>query len=226
MDDDKGIVFDGKGQSLDGDFVVFDLETTGFSPLQDKIIEIGAVKIKNGEIVAHYSTFVNPGVPIPYRIEQLTGINDGMVAEAPPVEEVLPEFLEFCKGCMLVAHNAEFDISFIRENCDRQGSTFAFTSLDTVGIARFLLPSLNRFKLDTVAKALGVSLENHHRAVDDAACTAQIFQKLQKMLKEREIFDVDTLNRRGASSPEMVKKLPTYHAIILVQNETGPGQSV
>ena len=178
VDDLKGMVTNGKGQKLSDAFVVFDIETTGFSPLTCKIIEIGAVRVENGEITDRFSTFVNPKVPIPFRIEQLTSINDGMVMDAPVIEEVLPKFMEFCKGAVMVAHNADFDMSFIIENCKRQGISNDFTYIDTVGMARFLLPALNRFKLDTVAKAVGVSLENHHRAVDDAACTAEIFVNL------------------------------------------------
>ncbi|MDY4000699.1 MAG: PolC-type DNA polymerase III [Blautia sp.] len=221
VDDEKGMVTNGKGQRLDGSFVVFDIETTGFSPLTCKIIEIGAVRVENGEITDRFSTFVNPKVPIPFRIEQLTSINDGMVMGAPPIEEVLPEFLKFCKGAVMVAHNADFDMSFIIENCHRLGLPDDFTYVDTVGMARFLLPALNRFKLDTVAKAVGVNLQHHHRAVDDAECTAHIFVKFVEMLSEREIYDVDALNSQGAVSINTIKKLPTYHAIILVKNETG-----
>ena len=221
VDDLKGIVNNGKGQKMDGSFVVFDIETTGFSPLTCKIIEIGAVRVEQGQIVDRFSTFVNPKVPIPYRIEQLTSINDDMVMDAPTIEEVLPKFLEFCQGAVMVAHNADFDMSFIVENCDRLGIDHDFTYVDTVGMARFLLPALNRFKLDTVAKAVGVALQHHHRAVDDAACTADIFVKFVQMLAEREIFDVDELNRQGSVSVDTIKKLPTYHVIILVKNETG-----
>lgn len=221
VDDEKGMVTNGKGQRLDGSFVVFDIETTGFSPLTCKIIEIGAVRVENGEITDRFSTFVNPKVPIPFRIEQLTSINDGMVMGAPPIEEVLPEFLKFCDGAVMVAHNADFDMSFIIENCHRKGLPDDFTYVDTVGMARFLLPALNRFKLDTVAKAVGVNLQHHHRAVDDAECTAHIFVKFVEMLSEREIYDVDALNSQGAVSINTIKKLPTYHAIILVKNETG-----
>ncbi len=221
VDDLKGMVTNGKGQPMDGSFVVFDIETTGFSPLTCKIIEIGAVRVEKGKITDRFSTFVNPKVPIPFRIEQLTSINDSMVMDAPPIEEVLPEFLKFCEGAVMVAHNADFDMSFIMENCRQQGFSDEFTYVDTVGMARFLLPALNRFKLDTVAKAVGVPLQNHHRAVDDAACTADIFVKFVQMLGERDIYDVDELNRQGAVSPDTVKKLPTYHAIILARNETG-----
>ena len=178
-------------------------------------VEIGAVKVEKGQITDRFSTFVNPEVPIPFRIEQLTSINDSMVLDAPTIEDVLPKFLEFCEGCVMVAHNADFDMSFIIENCKRQGISDDFTYVDTVGMARFLLPALNRFKLDTVAKAVGVSLDHHHRAVDDAACTAEIFVRFVKMLEERDIFDVDEMNRQGAVSPDTIRKLPTYHAIVL-----------
>jgi DNA polymerase-3 subunit alpha (Gram-positive type) len=221
VDDLKGMVTNAKGQQMDGSFVVFDIETTGFSPLTCKIIEIGAVRVEGGQITDRFSTFVNPRVPIPFRIEQLTSITDSMVEKAPGIEEVLPEFLKFCEGAVMVAHNAEFDMSFIIENCSQLGIPNDFTYVDTVGMARFLLPALNRFKLDTVAKAVGVSLAHHHRAVDDAACTAEIFVKFVDMLKERDILDVDELNRQGSISPDTIKKLPTYHAIILAQNETG-----
>ncbi|MDO5136127.1 MAG: PolC-type DNA polymerase III [Eubacteriales bacterium] len=221
VDDLKGMVTNGEGQRLDGRFVVFDIETTGFSPLTCRIIEIGAVLVENGVITDRFSTFVNPQVPIPFRIEQLTGISDPMVMEAPVIEEVLPKFLEFSRDAVMVAHNADFDMGFIMENCRRQGLPHQFTYVDTVGMARFLLPALNRFKLDTVAKAVGVSLDHHHRAVDDAECTARIFEKFVAMCGERDIFDVDQLNAQGRVSADTIKKLPTYHAVIFMKNETG-----
>ena len=221
VDDLKDMVIHSQAQSLDDTYVVFDLETTGFSPNVNKIIEIGAVKVVNGSVTEKFSTFVNPDVPIPFRIEELTGINDDMVMEAPMIEEILPEFLKFCDGAVMVAHNAAFDMSFIEENCRRLGIWREFTSVDTVALARVLLPQLGRFKLDTVAKALHVSLENHHRAVDDAGCTAEIFVKFVKMLKERDVFNLDEVNRLGRNSKEQVKKLPSHHAIILAKNDTG-----
>ena len=221
VDDLKEIAVNAAGQSLDGTFVVFDLETTGFSPINNRIIEIGAVRVEKGKITDRFSTFVNPDEPIPYRIEQLTGINDAMVMDAPKIGQILPEFLDFCQEAVMVAHNASFDMGFIEENCRRMGIQRTFTYVDTVAMARVLLPALNRFKLDTVAKALGVSLENHHRAVDDAGCTAEIFEKFIKMLKEREIFDLEQLNDLGRSSTEQIKKLPTYHAIILATSDVG-----
>lgn len=221
VDDMKKIVVNSKGQSLDDSYVVFDLETTGFSSVKDRIIEIGAVKIQNGNVIDKFCAFVNPDIPIPFKIEQLTGINDNMVIDSKKIEDILPDFLEFCTDCVMVAHNAEFDIGFINENCSRMNIKKSFTVIDTVSLARYLMPNLNRFKLDTVAKALGISLENHHRAVDDAGCTAEIFLKFIKMLKEREIDDLDKLNEAGKLSPEAVKKLKSYHAVIIARNDIG-----
>ena len=221
VDDLKGIVTESHNQSLQADYVVFDLETTGFSPETNKIIEIGAVKVQNGAIVDRFSTFVNPEVPIPFRIEQLTSIRDDMVIDAPVIEDILPKFMEFCKGCIMVAHNADFDMSFIKKNCMRQGIECNPTIVDTVGLARVLLSNLNRFKLDTVAKALGVSLDNHHRAVDDAACTAEIFVKFIEMLEGRGVTTLDQVNEMASASVENIQKMPTYHAIILATCDQG-----
>lgn len=221
VDDTKGMVSGSRGQSMEEAFVVFDIETTGFSPVSNRIIEIGAVRVEKGSIVDRFSVFVNPQVPIPFKIEQLTGINDGMVVDAETIEEVLPKFLEFSEGAVMVAHNAGFDMSFIIENCKRQGIEREFTYVDTVGMARMLLPGLNRFKLDTVAKALNIPLLNHHRAVDDAACTAEIFVKFIAMCRERDIENLDQLNEAGKLSEHTIKKLPTYHAIIQATSEEG-----
>ena len=221
VDDLKEIITNSKNQSLDDSYVVFDLETTGFSPNTCKIIEIGAVKVENGTITERFSEFVNPQVPIPFKIEELTGIRDDMVMGAETIEEILPRFMEFCEGCVMIAHNAEFDMIFIRKNCMDLDIPCNHTVGDTVAMARILLPALHRFKLDTVAKALKISLENHHRAVDDAECTAHIFVKFIEMLKERHIETLNDLNSLGATSVDTVKKLPTHHAIILAQNEVG-----
>ena len=221
VDDLKDIIENSQNQSLEDDYVVFDLETTGFSPDVNQIIEIGAVKVQNGKITDRFSTFVNPQVPIPFRIEQLTSINDDMVIDAPLIQDILPEFMEFSKDCIMVAHNADFDMSFIKKACDKLEIPCEPTVIDTVALARVLLPNLNRFKLDTVAKALNVSLDNHHRAVDDAACTADIFVKFISMLKDRGIETLDAVNEMGSSSVENIMKLPTYHAIILATCDQG-----
>ncbi|MDE7436151.1 MAG: PolC-type DNA polymerase III [Lachnospiraceae bacterium] len=221
VDDLKEIVENSKNQSLRDTYVVFDLETTGFSPNVNKIIEIGAVKVTNGKITERFSTFVNPQVPIPFHIENLTGIRDDMVLDAPVIEEALPRFMEFCEGAVMVAHNADFDMSFIRYNCNQQKIPCDATVADTVALARMLLPNLNRFKLDTVAKALAISLDNHHRAVDDAGCTAEIFVRFVEMLEQRGIERLDAVNDQGRVSVDTVRKLPTHHAIILATNDMG-----
>jgi DNA polymerase-3 subunit alpha (Gram-positive type) len=221
VDDVKDIVENEKGQSLDDACVVFDIETTGFSATRDRIIEIGAVKVVEGKIVDKYSTFVNPDIPIPFEIENLTHITDEMVMDAPMIDVILPQFLEFCKGCILVAHNASFDVGFIRTKAAEMQIETDFTVVDTVGLARMLLPKLNRFKLNVVAKELHVSLESHHRAVDDAGATAEIFVKFIAMLKEKGITTLHDINKSGKLSPEVIKKLPTYHVIILAKNELG-----
>ena len=221
VDDLTDVAVNEKGQSLDDTYVVFDLETTGFSPIKDKIIEIGAVKVEHGEITEKFSTFVNPKIPIPFQITQLTSITDQMIMNAPDIENVLPQFLEFIGDAALVAHNASFDVSFIEQNCRYQDIQPDFTSVDTVALARILLPTLSKFKLNVVANALHISLENHHRAVDDAGATAEIFVKFVEMLKDRGIRNLTKLNQFGAHNADAVKKLPSYHVIILAQNEVG-----
>ncbi len=221
VDDLKEIVTDSGNQKLDDTYVVFDIETTGFSPDKDRIIEIGAVKVVEGEITDRFSTFVNPQTPIPFRIEKLTSIRDDMVMDAPLIAEVLPKFEEFCRGAVMVAHNADFDMSFIKKNCQRLSMPCAPTIVDTVSLARVLLPHQKRYKLDSVAKALGISLDHHHRAVDDAACTAEIFVKFVQMLHEMNIHTLDEVNALVSHSPELIQKLPTHHAIILATCEQG-----
>ena len=221
VDDLHEIVTGECGQDFDVDFVVFDIETTGFSPVKNRIIEIGAVKVSGGQISGRFSSFVNPDVPIPFEIEKLTGINDAMVIDAPFIETVLPDFLAFCGDAVLVAHNANFDMSFIMENAQRQGIKREFTYVDTVGIARILLPNQAKHTLDAVAKSMNVSLENHHRAVDDAEATAEIFVKFIPKLKEAGADTLAKLNKMGEASPDIIKRLPSYHAIILAKNNIG-----
>ena len=221
VDDTKQIVTNPSGQTFDDTFIVFDLETTGFSAEVDRIIEIGAVKISGGKIVDRFSTFVNPEIPISFRIEKLTGINDSMVLNAPKINEIMGKFLEFCGDAVLVAHNAEFDTSFIANKAEKMGIEVKNTIIDTVLLAQFVIPNLHNYKLDTLCKHLGVSLENHHRAVDDAAATADMFIKLVEMLKERDIFTVEKLNEEGKLDIDSIKKLHQYHCIILASNEMG-----
>ena len=221
VDDLKNIVVNPKGQSLMDSFVVFDIETTGFSSVTNHIIEIGAVKVENGKIVDRFSTYVNPQEPIPYRITKLTTITDADVMDAPTIDQVLPEFFAFCEGCILVAHNASFDTGFIKENARKLELPYAYTHVDTLAMARVLLPQLAKFTLDHVAKTVGVSLENHHRAVDDAEATAEIFEKFIPMLLEKGAHDLDAVNELGRTSTDYVRKTPSYHAIVLAKNDVG-----
>ena len=201
--------------------VVFDLETTGFSPEKNRIIEFGAVKIVKGRIVDRFSHFVNPELPIPYKITQLTGITDSMVIDARTIDQVLPEFLQFCEGCFLVGHNVAFDIGFVRANAKRLGLPCHFTTADTLGMARAVLPGHAKYTLDAVAKILNVSLENHHRAVDDAECTAGIWMKMLPMLEQQGVKSLRQIDEFCKPTPEIVKRLRTHHCVLIAKNTTG-----
>ena len=206
--------------SLNDTFICFDIETTGLSPKTEKITEIGAVKITNGQVVDRFSTFVNPEMPIPAKIVELTGITDAMVKDAPSQSDAVRAFLDFCGDSVLVAHNAPFDVSFIRAACNNMGVEYNYTSIDTVAISRAILPDIKNCKLDTVAKYLRLPDFNHHRAVDDAEILSKIFISLCDRLKDDyNIFDVKDINTKIAGGD--FKKLPTYHQIILVKNKEG-----
>ena len=221
VDDTLGIAVNSKNQQLNGEYVVFDLETTGLSAANDKIIEIGAVKVINGVITDRFSTFVNPNVPIPYRIVDLTGISDEMVINAETIEEVLPKFMEFVGDAVLVAHNAAFDTGFINAKLADIGVSRNFTIVDTISMARCLIPTISKYTLDHVAKTLKISLDNHHRAVDDAECTAEIFIKLCNRLKDAGLNTLDEANAFARDDEASIRKLPHYHIIFLAKNETG-----
>ena len=211
-----------KGQKLTDKAVVFDIETTGFGPKNCRIIEIGAVKVAEGKVVDTFSAFVNPKHYIPEEITKLTGITQEMVINEPEIDVILPEFLEFCKGCFLVAHNASFDTSFIFENMKRLGIKGEFTIADTVTMSRILLPGLKNYKLDTVAERLGIILENHHRAVDDAGCTAEIYIKLCELANKKYGNDLlGNFNENRGFNADTIKKMGTYHIIILAKNDIG-----
>ena len=207
-------------KGLDSEFVVFDIETTGLSPLTEAITEIGAVKIKNGQIVDSFNTFVNPMKPIPQKIVELTGITDAMVENAQPISVVLPQFYEFIGDATLVAHNAGFDTSFIKNAAKENGMDFSFCYIDTLELSRSLVNGVKNYKLDTLTKYFNVKLENHHRACDDAMATAHVFLKLVDILKEKEVEKVSDINNALEGSTD-VKSLKTYHAIILVQTQEG-----
>ncbi len=221
VDDLGDLIIDSKGQSLMDSYVVFDIETTGFNSVNDRIIEIGAVRVIGGEIKETFSEFVNPECPIPYKITQLTTITDGMVKDAGTIEEILPQFLKFCEGSVLVAHNAGFDTGFIHENAKRLNLPYDYTVVDTLGLARCLMGHLGKFTLDNICKHLNIILETHHRAVDDATATGKIFVEFISMLKEKGITDLDQVNEFANDNVDLIKKGRMYHGIILVKNNTG-----
>ncbi len=221
VNDIKDTVKDDKGQELDAETVVFDIETTGVAKHKDKIIEIGAVKLRDNEIVDRYSVFVNPEIPLPAEIINLTHITDDMLTDADVIENELKRFLEFCGDAVIVAHNAAFDTGFIKRFALEQNIEWKPTIVDTVEIAKSVLPDLKNYKLDTVADELCVSLENHHRAVDDAECTALIYQKLCEILKKKGINKLAEAKEKLKPSVDSVRKLHPFHCIVLIKNETG-----
>ena len=200
--------------------VVFDLETTGLSAATCEIIEFGAVKLQNGEIVDRFSSFSNPGVPIPAKITELTSITDDMVRDAPPVGQVLRDFLAFTGDALLVAHNAKFDTGFIRAAAEREGLPFTNPSLDTVAVSQYVNAGLKKHTLDSVAEYYGLGDFHHHRAVDDAEMLALIYIEMLARLRREGIQDFKMLGEamNGNSDP---LKLRPYHMIILAENQTG-----
>lgn len=220
VDDRADFVVGKDNRSLDDEFIVFDTETTGLVPSSERLTEIGAVRIKNGEILEEFNTFVNPEKPIPPNITKLTGITDDDVKDAPKEAEALKMFLDFIGDCPLIAHNAPFDMSFIESGLRRHNINLEFTSIDTVKICRNVLPELKKHKLDIVAKHLDVGEFNHHRASDDARVLSKIFIKLAKKMKEEySVKNVQDINTHLGGVD--VKKQKTYHQIILVKNNTG-----
>ncbi len=221
IDDLGAAVICPRGQSLDDEFTVFDIETTGLSKGQNQITEIGAVKIRGGKIVDKFSSFVNPQVHISEEITKLTGITDEMVKNAPVIKDVLADFIEFFGDSVLVAHNASFDTSFIRKAAEVSGfGEINNTIIDTLELSRTLLTDLKKHKLDIVCERLDVILDGHHRAVNDAKATAEVFIKFIDMLVDRNVLNVDDINVL-CSNVVNYNKLKSYHAIILVKNYTG-----
>ena len=219
VEDNAPIIRDANDKDLSQTFVVFDLETTGFSNKNDKITEIGAVKVKNFEIVDRFNELINPEKDISYKVQELTGITNDLIKDKPTIEEILPRFMEFIGDSVLVAHNAEFDIGFINQKCKEMNIEFKNKSVDTLMLSRILLPHLKRFKLNNLTKELGVPLHNHHRAVDDAAATAQIFIKFLDMLEKKGAKKLSDVNEVLGGID--YTKLKTKHITLIAQNLAG-----
>ena len=211
-------------QDIDTEYCVLDLETTGFSFRTEKITEVGIMKIKNGEVIDSFETFVNPEKPIPYRVVEVTNITDDMVKDAPKIDEVFPKILEFIGDSVLVAHNADFDIGFLKYNAAQLGYKLENTYLDTLRLAKELFPNYKKYKLGIIAENLGIKVEVAHRALDDVDTTVKVFNVMTKMLKEKGAKTVNDIDKVAANEEfvkDAYKKLPAYHAIILAQNYVG-----
>lgn len=221
LDDDHKILtnhFDLDLDKLEGTYTVFDLETTGLSHFKDQVIEIGAVKIEDGEKVGEFSEFVNPNRPIPPKITKLTSITDSMVRDADPIEKVLPKFLDFCQDSILVGHNADFDVSFIAEASFQEGLDFKPAYLDTLGLARALHPEYKNHKLGTLAKNLQVPSFHHHRAIDDAKATSLIFLRLMEEWGEKGI-PLEEINKTPSDFP--LARHEDSQVLVYVKNQAG-----
>ena len=221
--DDRIVVHGQQDHPLDGEFVAFDLETTGLSSREDTIIEIGAVRMKGGQELARFQTFVDPGRMLERKIVDLTGITDDMLVGAPKIEEVLPQFLEFVGDSPLIAHNADFDTGFIREAAKRQGLKFTSTSVDTLILSQNLLPQLNKFKLNIVAEALDLPEFNHHRAADDAVTCGLVFWNLVPRLDEMGIRSLGQINPAMPQlrSKSRIDNRHARHIILFAKNQVG-----
>lgn len=222
--DKKPSVTNPRGQSIDTTYCVLDLETTGFSPVTEKITEIGIMKYKDGKVIDQFSCFVNPEKPIPARVIEVTNITDDMVRDAETIEQVFPKMLEFIKGSVLVAHNAEFDVGFLKHNARVLGYEFDFSYLDTLSLAQAVFPEFKTYKLGRIAKHLGIKVEVAHRALDDVDTTVKVFGVMLEKLKERgarTLEDVDLYGSDEESKKQEYKKLRTYHAIIFAKDYVG-----
>ena len=222
--DKNAIVTNAKGQDIDTTYCVLDLETTGFSAKTEKITEVGIMKVKNGEVIDEFSCFVNPEKHIPERVTEVTNITDEMVKDAKTIEQVFPEILDFIKDSVLVAHNAPFDMGFLKQNAKVLGYEFDYTYIDTLSLAKDLFPDYKKYKLGKIAENLGIKVEVAHRALDDVDTTVKVFRVMLDMLKERgakKVDDIDEVSSTEESKKDAYKKLKTYHAIILAKNYIG-----
>lgn len=222
--DKENCVVNGKNQDIDSIYCVLDLETTGLSAKDDKITEIGIMKIQNGKVLEEFSCFVNPERPIPQRVVEVTNITDEMVKDAETIEKIFPKMLKFIEGSILVAHNAKFDIGFLKHNAHMLGYEFDFTYVDTLGLAKSVFPDFKKYKLGKIADNLGIKVEVAHRALDDVDTTVKVFNVMVDKVKEKgakTVEDFDNVFSDEESKKDEYKKLDTYHAIILAKNYVG-----
>jgi len=220
IDDEVDLIVGATDYGLDETFVVFDIETTGFSYHKDTIIEIGAVKVEKGVVTERFSQLINPLRPIPPEISELTGISEDMVSDQPSLEEVLPRFMAFIEGAPVVAHNANFDCSFIRYYCEKLALPFTSLIVDTLALSRLLLTDIKKHNLKAVTKYLKIVLNDHHRAVADAEATSRVFVKFTEMLNEREVFTLKAINRYFVTNFDFTQ-LEMSHVILLAQTQPG-----
>ena len=221
--DDHIAVVGNQNLSLDGEYVAFDFETTGLYARRDKIIEIGAVRMKNGREIARFQTFVDPEQHLEKRTIDLTGITDDMLKGAPKLAQALPKFLEFINGSVLVAHNADFDRTFLQHACNQVGCDYNLTTVDTLTIAQNLLPNLGKYTLDTVAKHFELMDFQHHRAGDDALICGKIMEKLVELLKQRGITDIQQINDEIAPLRSAFRQqgVRCQHIVLFAKNQLG-----
>ena len=222
--DGSPVVVNDKGQNINTTYCVLDLETTGLSAKTEKITEIGIMKIQNGEVVDEFCEFVNPEKPIPKRVQEVTNITDEMVANSPTIDVLFPKVLDFIKDSVLVAHNASFDIGFLKNVAKNLGYKFDYTYVDTLPLARKLYPELKKHKLGKIAEHLKIKVEVAHRALDDVDTTVKILKEMMKTLKERgakKVLDIALKCEDEKAKAEEYKRLKPYHAIILAKNYVG-----
>lgn len=219
VDDSVKAVNGGSDMPLDGNFIIFDTETTGLRTGMDKLTEIGAVKYKDGGEVARFQTFVNPERPIPHKITELTGIDDRMVATAPKEAEAIRNFFAFCgDDAVLVAHNATFDTDILKSACARCGIEYNYTHIDTLVLAQSVVEGVKNYKLDSLTSHFKLPKFDHHRADEDAGALAGIFEKLIGILKEKGVEKISEINDKIKVDP---RRLPTHHMILLAKNKVG-----
>ena len=211
-------VFNSRGQGLDTEYCVLDLETTGISYVTEKITEVGIIKYKNGEIIDEFECFVNPEKPIPEKVVEITHITDDMVKDAETIDKVIPKIIDFIGDSVLVAHNADFDIGYLKYNFEKYGYTLENTYIDTLRLAKAIFPDLKKYKLGIIADSLKIKVDVAHRALDDVKTLVEVFKVMIERTKEENGKTIDDFDTKFETD---FKKLPSYHIIIIAKNYVG-----